>query len=230
MKNLKLYYRLRNIDNLLGEYKELEKQSIYLAPHEKLNDPMEGCRNFIWNGDEILWRNFFRHYIYHIEYFEVKKNILGSQYNFSKEEINIFQDWLDVSSTYRDLLERIFRLFFSYRWSKKLIEKISNRDLNRSQVLYYLYYTYPLCVKAIYQCHIEAGIYRGSNLVNDEIFSRLEPVLNHEPNSHGSMEYYLTQNRLVKKFSEKNLEYYRGNFSEKFLNSLEAVLNTQPAV
>ena len=32
-------YRLRNLNNILGEYKELEKQTIFLADTDSLNDP-----------------------------------------------------------------------------------------------------------------------------------------------------------------------------------------------
>ena len=57
-------YRFRSIKFLLGEYNELENQSIYFASPEELNDPLEGFRNIFWQGDQIVWRNFFKNYIY----------------------------------------------------------------------------------------------------------------------------------------------------------------------
>lgn len=56
-------FRYRSIDALLGERKELERQTIYFAPPEFLNDPMEGVRQLYWRGDRITWRNLLRHYI-----------------------------------------------------------------------------------------------------------------------------------------------------------------------
>ena len=47
------FYRFRSIDTLLGKHSELEKQTIYFASPDDLNDPMEGLRNIVWNGDRI---------------------------------------------------------------------------------------------------------------------------------------------------------------------------------
>ena len=57
-------YRFRSIDRLLGEYQELEKETIYFASPDQLNDPMEGYRDIVWRGDEIVWTNLFTHYAY----------------------------------------------------------------------------------------------------------------------------------------------------------------------
>ena len=46
-------YRLRSMARLFGESQELEKQTIYFASAEKLNDPMEGFRDIFWQGDRI---------------------------------------------------------------------------------------------------------------------------------------------------------------------------------
>lgn len=35
-------FRFRSVENLLGDYEELETQTIFFAPPYKLNDPMEG--------------------------------------------------------------------------------------------------------------------------------------------------------------------------------------------
>src|ERR1700722_12984370 len=56
-------YRFRKIDALLGEWKELERQEIYLAAPHELNDPMEGYKDVTWRGDVVLWENLLRHYV-----------------------------------------------------------------------------------------------------------------------------------------------------------------------
>ena len=53
-------YRFRSIDRLLGEDQELEKETIYFASADQLNDPMEGFRDIVWSGDKIVWTNFFQ--------------------------------------------------------------------------------------------------------------------------------------------------------------------------
>lgn len=65
-------FRYRSIDALLGEREELERQTVYFAPPQYLNDPMEGLRQVYWRGDRITWRNLLRHYIIcmHNRFFE----------------------------------------------------------------------------------------------------------------------------------------------------------------
>ena len=59
---LDVVYRFRTVRNLL-ERGDLECRQIYLAlPHE-LNDPMEGYKDVVWRGDEVLWENLLRHYV-----------------------------------------------------------------------------------------------------------------------------------------------------------------------
>ena len=53
------------MDYLLGDdYQELEKQAIYFASPDELNDPMEGFRDVMWRGDKIVWTNLFKDYTY----------------------------------------------------------------------------------------------------------------------------------------------------------------------
>lgn len=61
-------FRFRSAKALLdnnpedGGFQELEKQTIYFAQPETLNDPMEGLSDAFWDGDKVLWENLFRHY------------------------------------------------------------------------------------------------------------------------------------------------------------------------
>ena len=56
-------YRFRSTSALLGEYSELERQTIHFASPATLNDPLEGLKNLFWQGDGIVWENLFRHYV-----------------------------------------------------------------------------------------------------------------------------------------------------------------------
>ncbi len=59
-----MYYRIRSIPRILGDSQELERQQIYFARPDELNDPTEGLAYVVWRGDHIAWRNFFAHYVH----------------------------------------------------------------------------------------------------------------------------------------------------------------------
>lgn len=68
LSNGNFLFRFRSAKALLddddenGGFQELEKQAIYFARPEQLNDPMEGLSDVFWDGDNVLWENFFKHY------------------------------------------------------------------------------------------------------------------------------------------------------------------------
>jgi hypothetical protein len=57
------FYRFRRASAVLDEFHELEQGTIYFAPAQELNDPMEGYKDLFWRGDVVVWRSLFRHYI-----------------------------------------------------------------------------------------------------------------------------------------------------------------------
>ncbi|MBE0508723.1 MAG: hypothetical protein IBX50_18725, partial [Marinospirillum sp.] len=69
LNNGSFLFRFRSAKALLddtpenGGFQELEKQTIYFAKPEELNDPMEGLSDAFWDGDDVLWENFFNHYV-----------------------------------------------------------------------------------------------------------------------------------------------------------------------
>lgn len=56
-------YRFRNTKRLLDGCAELEKQTIYFASPDQLNDPMEGFQDVVWSGDRIVWLNLFKDFV-----------------------------------------------------------------------------------------------------------------------------------------------------------------------
>ena len=55
-------YRFRSVHSLIGPFKELYRQTIYLAKPDQLNDVAEDTVNVVWQGDSILWSNLFSYY------------------------------------------------------------------------------------------------------------------------------------------------------------------------
>ncbi|MDD9941266.1 MAG: DUF2971 domain-containing protein [Myxococcales bacterium] len=68
LENSNFLFRFRSAEALLnddpanGGFEEIERQTIYFAQPETLNDPMEGITDAFWDGDAVLWENLFRHY------------------------------------------------------------------------------------------------------------------------------------------------------------------------
>lgn len=99
------------MDALLGKRAELERQSIYFAPAESLNDPMEGLRRLNWRGDRITWRNLLRHYIICLENRIVQALLHDDDATLDPSGISVFQ-MLDNAPTpaSRRLLKQCIQL------------------------------------------------------------------------------------------------------------------------
>ena len=70
-------YRFRDMNKLFGEFNELENQSIFFAPPEKLNDPVEGFRDIYFQGDKAMWESLFTNYLLSLTVFAVDYAIFG---------------------------------------------------------------------------------------------------------------------------------------------------------
>lgn len=55
-------FRYRSTKSLFDHF-ELENSEIYFCPFNEEDDVCEGTLNIYWQADEILWDNFFSHYI-----------------------------------------------------------------------------------------------------------------------------------------------------------------------
>lgn len=84
-------FRYRSIDALLGERNELDRQTVYFAPPEYLNDPMEGLRQVYWRGDRITWRNLMRHYIICLHNRCIEAFLTKDTERLSPKTISVFQ-------------------------------------------------------------------------------------------------------------------------------------------
>jgi hypothetical protein len=65
MKNRRLYrFRPLHVLSDKSVVDELSAREIYLGTLEDNNDPMDGVQDVFWDGDEIVWWNFIRHYCF----------------------------------------------------------------------------------------------------------------------------------------------------------------------
>lgn len=137
----KLFYRFRRVDNLLGKYAELERQTIYFAAPNELNDPMEGFSDIYWSGDKIVWKNLFRNYVMCLEHIFGLYCICGEEHCVISEQDIIPHLSTDDYPTqiYKDKVDQILNDFFDENINS-LIDKISNRNttIKKDELYFYL--------------------------------------------------------------------------------------------
>ncbi|MDE0553598.1 MAG: DUF2971 domain-containing protein [Candidatus Poribacteria bacterium] len=134
-------YRIRSIRHLLGKYKELDKQHIYFATLSELNDPMEGYRDIVWQGDSIVWGNFFRNYISCLNLTIFLAMLNENSTLLTPEEIPIegFQGDLETPIE-TSILDGLCNTIFDRCRLQQLICKLSSsgRAVRRGELLIYL--------------------------------------------------------------------------------------------
>lgn len=175
----KLFYRFRSIESLIGEYQELETQSIYFAHPKQLNDPMEGYRDIYWNGDLIVWKNLFRHYLLCLERFCSLLMIAGETHPLSEDEIPVFLSDTDLPTpAYKALFSEMVSTFLENQKLIALIKGVSERSspVRRDELFFYLRAVHPIALEAIYKTYAKHGLsqYTESNdLSADQILNQL---------------------------------------------------------
>jgi hypothetical protein len=119
-------YRFRSIDRLLGSSRELERQEIYLAAPEELDDPMEGYQDVFWRGDQILWENLLRHYLLSLLWSAAGCLIMDAQ-SFTEPQIpaTLTEDALPTDA-FRALYRHICKQFFTGSGLSALPERLAS--------------------------------------------------------------------------------------------------------
>ena len=151
------FFRFRSVDALLGDYKELERQTIYFANPEELNDPMEGIRDIVWSGDRIVWTNLFRHYISWLN-----NAILGLKMAGGVKELKlpILVGLRQLAAQGNDLFESIWDKFFSMPNIPEIITALAQRKdkITHKELEFYLRSIHHFSLNACFKSHFERGI------------------------------------------------------------------------
>lgn len=114
------FYRFRPVKKLIDS--EIENLSIYFATPEQLNDPLEGHKDIYWQGDEIVWKNLFRHYIRCLVFKYHEMTI-----DEHTTEIPSALDWSHLSSELREVEALATKLFIEDVITKKYITALAQR-------------------------------------------------------------------------------------------------------
>lgn len=151
-------YRLRKIGHVLDQFQELEKQEIYFASLEELNDPMEGYRDIFWRGDKIVWQNLLINYIKSVEHFFGLALLLEDTKEMNRDDVvvNFGGNMRQQLPEIKRLLEEIVSTVFHYLQIAALPETLAAREspVRREELQLYLQSFHRLvlhCVSVIYQ-------------------------------------------------------------------------------
>ncbi|MGK2740744.1 hypothetical protein ACSHT0_07595 [Tepidicaulis sp. LMO-SS28] len=153
-------YRFRTLERLVNKG-ELEKQEIFFASPETLNDPMEGFRDFFWLGDAVIWGNLFRHYILCLDHVFVHSLVAGESYSISRNDIPVFN--IDDDHKTQQLVDRKSKLadeFLHHALIMRLIEFLKNKSTptRREELSIYLRMAHPIALLTIQKINIDSGL------------------------------------------------------------------------
>jgi hypothetical protein len=189
------FYRFRRINSLIGEFEELEHQSIYFAEPDSLNDPMEGFRDMYWEGDLIVWKNLFRHYLLCLERLCSLLIISGEDHPISKYDMPVFSGEEDFpASMYKKLFFTISNRFSDNENLIKLIDSISKRTtpVRRDELFFYLRNVHSFALEVIYSEYEKNGLIPERKSKNSEADKPIVDLLNQD--FIGVLEKGLTDN------------------------------------
>lgn len=153
-------YRFRSIENLL-EKQELEKQQIYFASLEQLNDPLEGNIRYYWDGDKIVWENLLKNYLLCLERVILISRILDDNKTFSKEDLPIFNSIEDLpTKIYKERMKKIYNRFFTNKFVDSYINFIikNPNKIYIEEMYIHLKILFVTALKVILQLDIENGL------------------------------------------------------------------------
>ena len=154
-------YRLRSIDRLLGDSQELEKQAIYFASPEELNDPIEGFRDIVWQGDQIVWTNLFRHYLYCLSMTYLCIKFVGDSSKIEPKDIPILSDMSqeptpEAVNLFEDICGRVFKKTNLDKFIAKIVN--AKRKAHHEEMLFYLRTLHYAALPEIQDAYIEHGL------------------------------------------------------------------------
>lgn len=161
------FFRFRSIDALLGEYQELEKQTIYFPSPEELNDPMEGFRDIVWSGDKIVWTNLFKHYVFCLHRSYCLFRIAGDSVKLDVDSIPILGRWDEPPTPQeQNLFDEIWHKFLNLPNIQEVIEALANtkHKIRYREIGCYLRGIHFVLLDEIQKSHIAHGLMSESQI------------------------------------------------------------------
>jgi len=171
MTDTNFVYKMRTLESLSDERKELENTELYFAPFEELNDPMEGFVNFVWKGDKILWTNLFNHYILQLQGTVMYTLIV------SEDDQSIYQYAIRMRQTFNNLetenlkniAKSIQNMFLSYHDVQGTIDYLikPEREVKRAELIEIFNQLHLLALRAVFT------VFKNNHFVKKNLFARI---------------------------------------------------------
>ncbi len=154
-------YRFRPLDRLLDK-NELRNQEIYFASPDQLNDPMEGFRDIFWKGDEIVWNNFFRHFVICLDNAFSQWLICGEVEPVEWKHIPVFNHGdLNEGVPHKELEKEILTEFFGEPIVAQFIEALASQPfpIRRDELAAHLRAVHILALNIIRDAYTRRGLH-----------------------------------------------------------------------
>lgn len=227
-------YRFRSVENLIGRFQELEKQQIYFADLDELNDPLEGKRIYFWKGDKIVWENFLKHYLLCLEHVVMLSRLLDENETISKKDIPINISFNDLpTDIYKERIKRIYNKFFTDKFVQAYIQFIikNHNKMYVNEMYVHLKILSARALKSIFSVDIEDGLLINNNAqelnieqMNIDFANAWDELDNNEYKKlmevfREVMEIY--DNKLLLKFKDSSkLQSINIEFTQMYLDSV----------
>jgi hypothetical protein len=173
-------YRFRYADAVLARFQELERQEIYFAPIEQLNDPMEGYKDVFWRGDSVVWHNLLRHFVL-VAMVMAHRLLGGPQFGDADIRRVIFYTADDLPmppATARQVYADLCAQFLGTTGVASLVEKLGLRThaMRREELAHYLRALYPFFLHLFFRHPSLKEVVRTS--LSDEVFQEQTDRMN----------------------------------------------------
>jgi hypothetical protein len=158
---IEYFYRYRPIKAVLGEFHELENQEIFFSTTDDLNDPMEGFKDLFWRGDEIVWRNFLKHFILCVLQTANYCLIVADQFDPNILRNIVFWVPQDLpAAPIREIYQRVSTEFLEEPAIKTFLSLMADRTthVRRSELTSYLRALYSFALPIVLKEYRERGL------------------------------------------------------------------------
>jgi len=252
---MQFLYRFRPTEALLAKYEELERQEIYFASPDELNDPVEGFRDMFWLGDDIVWKNLIKHYLLCLESICETFVINGETLLIAPINIPVFRTVGDLptpayQALYQEICELFFRNELAAQWPQLLALRAGPIRQNELYAYLWSMHTHALnTIFTVYENHdfiprrpdddplrrheVRDVIGVGVNCANSTE-ARRPDVEDGIERLHATTRYLSSQSDLIAMYNapaptiaQKNRRMLFARFLEEYLKSLERLVHPQ---
>jgi Protein of unknown function (DUF2971) len=156
------FYRYRPIEAVLDKFQELENQEIYFSTTDELNDPMEGFKDLVWAGDQIVWRNLLKHYI--LCFLLTANYAFISAEQFDGSDLRSFVRLVPQElpeAPIREIYQRVLADFLKEPAVTRFVEIMASRttSIRRSELTGYLRALHRFALEALMKEYSQRGVF-----------------------------------------------------------------------